>query len=118
MRHTLAGADPMVLGGYVRPDEDLAVLAQQWNTFGFFLGRMLISALSEEAGIFEALAEALRLGQAASLVVLHARESPHSHPVSGPPSVGHTARYVLDHSPAHVLLLREPADKQKVDAHG
>jgi nucleotide-binding universal stress UspA family protein len=43
----------------------------------------------------------------AGLVVLHARESPQAHPRIGPPSVGHTARFVVDHSPTTVLLLRE-----------
>jgi nucleotide-binding universal stress UspA family protein len=91
-----------------------------------------IDAAEEEAAeatLKEALTEASRLGLSAitrlergrpeqiivglagelsaRLVVLHARESPHSHPTAGPPSVGHTARFVVDHSPAHVLLLRE-----------
>ena len=35
----------------------------------------------------------------AHLVVLHARESPQGYPKVGPPSVGHTARFVVDHSP-------------------
>ncbi len=43
----------------------------------------------------------------ASLVTLHARENFHGHPRQGPPSVGHTARFVLDHAPAYVLLFRE-----------
>ena len=43
----------------------------------------------------------------AQLVVLHARESPQAYPRVGPPSVGHTARFVVDHSPTIVLLLRE-----------
>lgn len=42
----------------------------------------------------------------ARLVVLHARKSPHAYPRVGPPSVGHTARFVVDHSPTNVLLLR------------
>jgi nucleotide-binding universal stress UspA family protein len=44
---------------------------------------------------------------AAGLVVLYARESPSAHPRVGPPSIGHTARFVVDHSPTHVLLLRD-----------
>ena len=92
-----------------------------------------LDAAEEEAGraaLGEALAEAGRLGLAAAerlergrpeqviaslageltagLVVLHARESPEAHPKAGPPSVGHTARFVVDHSPANVLLLRAP----------
>jgi arsenical pump membrane protein len=53
-----SGAALMLLGGFIRFDEALNVLAREWNTFGFFLGLMLISALAEEAGIFEALADA------------------------------------------------------------
>ncbi len=91
-----------------------------------------LDAAEEEAGkamLKEALAEAARLGLTASerlergrpehvvvelareanatLVVLYARESPQGQPRIGPPSVGHTARFVVDHSPTHVLLLRE-----------
>ncbi len=91
-----------------------------------------LDAAEEEAGramLKEAFEEAGHLGLAASerlergrpeqviitlaselnalLVVLYARESPHAHPRVGPPSVGHTARFVVDHSPTHVLLLRE-----------
>jgi arsenical pump membrane protein len=47
----------MLLGGFVRLDETLNILTHEWNTFGFFLGLMVISALAEEAGIFETLAE-------------------------------------------------------------
>jgi nucleotide-binding universal stress UspA family protein len=43
---------------------------------------------------------------AARVIVLCARDSPHAHPKAGPPSVGHTARFVVDHSPSPVLLLR------------
>ena len=81
------------------------------------------------AGLAEAAAEAARVGLAATerlergrpeeiivavaaeakvdLVVLFARESPQAHPRQGPPSVGRTARFVLDHAPAAALLLRE-----------
>jgi len=41
-----------------------------------------------------------------ALVVLYARETPNEHPKIGPPSVGHTARFVVDLAPAHVLLPR------------
>jgi arsenical pump membrane protein len=51
------GALLMLLGGFVRLDETLDILTHEWNTFGFFLGLMVISALAEEAGIFETLAE-------------------------------------------------------------
>lgn len=91
-----------------------------------------MDAAEEEAGkamLKEALGEAGRLGLTASerlergrpehvvvelaretnakLVVLYARESPQAHPRIGPPSVGHIARFVVDHSPTHVLMLRE-----------
>ena len=49
------GAILMVVGGYVRPDEAITVLAKEWNTLSFFLGLMVISAIAEEAGVFEAL---------------------------------------------------------------
>jgi nucleotide-binding universal stress UspA family protein len=90
-----------------------------------------LDAAEEEAGkaaLKEALTEAGRLGLAAverlergrpeqvivslageltaQLVVLHARESPQAHPRVGPPSVGHTARFVVDHSPTSVFMLR------------
>lgn len=42
----------------------------------------------------------------ASLVVIRARENTEGHPFSGPASVGHVARFVLDHAPCDVLLLR------------
>lgn len=50
------GAALMVLGGFVGIREAVSVLAGQWNTLGFFLGLMVISAVAEEAGVFEALA--------------------------------------------------------------
>lgn len=40
------------------------------------------------------------------LVTLRAREFPDGFPHIGPPSVGHTARFVVDHAPCPVLLLR------------
>ena len=43
---------------------------------------------------------------AATLLVEFARELPEGHPVLGPSSVGHTARFVLDHAPCPVLLFR------------
>ncbi len=53
-----AGAVLMLLGGFVRLDETASLLLRQWNTFGFFLGLMVISAFAEEAGIFDALSNA------------------------------------------------------------
>jgi nucleotide-binding universal stress UspA family protein len=83
---------------------------------------------SGEAILSEAQAEAQRLGWAvsvclergnpermlvqvaretgASLLVEFARELPEGHPLVGPPSIGHTERFVLDHASCPVLLLR------------
>lgn len=49
-----------------------------------------------------ALARALHI----DLVALRAREYPDGFPRIGPPSIGHTARFVVDHAPCPVLLLR------------
>lgn len=43
---------------------------------------------------------------AADIVATGSREQPEAHPLQGPPSVGHTARFVVDHAPCPVLLLR------------
>jgi arsenical pump membrane protein len=51
-----AGAVLMLLGGYVHPYEAVSVLLADWNVYGFFLGLMVISALADQAGIFEVLA--------------------------------------------------------------
>jgi nucleotide-binding universal stress UspA family protein len=53
----------------------------------------------------------------ADLVVLCARESPQAHPKQGPPSVGHVARFVVDHGPTRVLLLREKGPLEPVPHH-
>jgi arsenical pump membrane protein len=50
------GAALMLIGGFVGIREAAMLLASEWNTFGFFLGLMIISAIAEEAGVFEALA--------------------------------------------------------------
>jgi len=50
------GALLMAAGGFVSIPEAASVLAGQWNTLGFFLGLMVISAIAEEAGVFEMLA--------------------------------------------------------------
>ncbi|MFZ0218226.1 MAG: universal stress protein [Candidatus Dormiibacterota bacterium] len=42
----------------------------------------------------------------ADLVVVGARDHPDDRGSTGPHSVGHTARFVLDHAPCPVLLLR------------
>lgn len=51
------GAVALVLGGYISPIEALGVLSNEWNVFGFFLGLMTISALADQAGIFDAVAQ-------------------------------------------------------------
>jgi nucleotide-binding universal stress UspA family protein len=43
----------------------------------------------------------------AALIAIWAREGAAGHPHIGPASVGHTARFVVDHAPCDVLLLRE-----------
>jgi nucleotide-binding universal stress UspA family protein len=42
------------------------------------------------------------------LIVIRASEGLEGRPLIGPQSVGHTARFVLDHAPCDVLFLREP----------
>jgi nucleotide-binding universal stress UspA family protein len=48
----------------------------------------------------------------AGLIVIWAREGAAGHPHLGPASVGHTARFVVDHAPCDVLLLREKESHQ------
>jgi len=43
----------------------------------------------------------------AQMIVLLAHENPRAHPLQGPPSVGHTARFIIDHALADVMVLRE-----------
>lgn len=47
----------------------------------------------------------------ADLVVLCRRSQYSGGPVIGPKSVGHTARFVVDHAPCPVLLIRNLQDK-------
>jgi arsenical pump membrane protein len=47
------GAGLMLLLGFVRLDEAARLLGEQWNVYGFFLGLMTISALTDRAGVFE-----------------------------------------------------------------
>jgi arsenical pump membrane protein len=49
------GALLMLLGGFVGIGETGRLLFGQWNVFGFFLGLMTISALADQAGVFEVL---------------------------------------------------------------
>ena len=52
----LVGAVLMILVGIVHPNEALRELGRQWNVYGFFLGLMTLSAVADQAGIFEMLA--------------------------------------------------------------
>lgn len=52
--------------------------------------------------VIVALAQTLHI----DLVALRPREHPDGHPQRGPASVGHTARFILDHAPCSVLLTR------------
>ncbi len=51
-----AGGGLMLLGGFVGLPEAWQMISGQWNLYGFFLGLMIISALADQAGIFEMLA--------------------------------------------------------------
>ena len=42
-----------------------------------------------------------------TLIAIWAREGRAGHPRIGPAALGHTARFVIDHAPCDVLLLRE-----------
>ena len=71
-------------------------------------GRLgLASTTRLERGRPEQVVVALARDLDVSLVAVLARENPQAHPVQGPPSIGHTARFVIDHAPADVLVLRE-----------
>lgn len=50
------GALLMSVCGIIAPGEAVAVLAGQWNIYGFFLGLKIISAIADAAGIFDVLA--------------------------------------------------------------
>ncbi|MGA2613453.1 MAG: universal stress protein [Spirochaetia bacterium] len=63
-----------------------------------------------ERGRPEQVIVALARELSADLVALMAREMPHGHPLQGPPSIGHTARFVFDHAPSDVLVFREKSE--------
>ena len=50
------GAALMLLGGFVGLHEAWSLISGEWNLYGFFLGLMIVSALADQAGIFEMLA--------------------------------------------------------------
>ena len=62
-----------------------------------------------EKGRPEQVITALAHELAVDLVGVMARDAPHAHPVQGPPSIGRTARFIIDHAAADVLVLREKA---------
>lgn len=49
----VVGALLFVVIGTVPPDQAVRVLGEQWNVYGFFLGLMTLSALADQAGIFQ-----------------------------------------------------------------
>ncbi len=51
-----AGALLMLLCRLISPEDVVSVIAGQWNVFGFFLGLMVISAVADQAGVFDVLA--------------------------------------------------------------
>ncbi|HLI68188.1 MAG TPA: ArsB/NhaD family transporter [Ktedonobacteraceae bacterium] len=69
----LAGAALLLIMGLISPLDALTTLLHDWNTFFFFLGMMSLSALTEEAGLFDWLAtQAARLAKnRASLLYLN-----------------------------------------------
>ena len=69
----LAGAALLLLLGLISPLDALWTLLREWNTFFFFLGMMSISALVEQAGLFDWLAvqAARRARNRASLLYLN-----------------------------------------------
>lgn len=69
---------------------------------GFQVGSAKIARGKPEHVIVDTAGE-----QNVDLIVIRAREGSEGHPHIGPESVGHTARFVLDHAPCDVLLLRE-----------
>lgn len=60
-----------------------------------------------ERGKPEQMIVAVAREAAATLIVIRARDWAERHPGFGPGSVGHTARFVLDHAPCDVLLVRQ-----------
>jgi arsenical pump membrane protein len=69
----LAGAGLLLLLGLITPAQTFSTLAQDWNTFFFFLGMMSLSALAETAGFFDWLAAwvARRSGNSARRLFLN-----------------------------------------------
>ena len=101
----LGGGLLMIAIGAVGPAEAAGLLLGSWNVFLFLLGLMLVSTLADLAGRPEQ--EIVRYLDriAADVAVLGAL--PGGQP--GPASIGHVARFVLDHTRCSVLLVRPGA---------
>src|SRR5690242_15610753 len=110
----MTGAALLLLLGLIKPLDAIYTLLSDWNVFIFFLGMMALSALADAAGVFDWLAaQAARLAGGstrrlllntfllwrADLVVICSRSPGGGGPSLGPKSVGHVARFVLDHAP-------------------
>jgi arsenical pump membrane protein len=69
----MAGAGILLLLGLITPGDAFYTLVRDWNTFLFFLGMMVLSALAEAAGLFDWLAaQAARLaGKSAARLFLN-----------------------------------------------
>jgi nucleotide-binding universal stress UspA family protein len=60
-----------------------------------------------ERGVPEQLIVQVARQEAVEAIAIHASDGLSGRPHVGPASVGHAARFVLDHSPCDVLLLKE-----------
>jgi arsenical pump membrane protein len=106
-RIALGGAALLLLLGLIAPLDALTTLLSDWNIFFFFLGMMTLSAMADAAGLFDWLAAKAAgfSGGNSRRLLLNAK------PTIGPKSIGHVARFVLDHAPCPLLLAR-PVTKQ------
>ena len=107
LRHGIAGAGPL-------PPHLVAAIEEAGREHASVVLAAAAAAFAERGLLSDA--GLMRLGEpgreicaaatawSADLVVL--RASRHSRPEPGPRSVGHTARFVVDHAPCPVLLLR------------
>ena len=107
LRAGVPGAGP--LGPEQRAEIAAAGLEHAQAVLGSFAAEAAARGLAT-GGAFQRVGEpgreicALAQAERIDLIVLPAKRRPG--PAHGPPSVGHTARFVLDHAPCAVLLLR------------
>jgi nucleotide-binding universal stress UspA family protein len=107
LRAGIPGAGP--LGPHQRAEIEAASSERGQMVLGGVEAAIRARGLAS-GGIFQRLGEprreicALAQAERVDLIVLLAKRRPG--PAGGPPSVGHTARFVLDHAPCPVLLLR------------